>query len=545
VRRRLIVTTTGLVLVAVLALAVPLALAVRGVLATRAIDTVQGVAEQAGLFLDVTARTCAELQLRVAQLAEAPASLTVLATDRTLVASTAAGPVAVNTDAFAEAATAGRVGRSIADGRITVAAPLATTVCGQPLVLHATQDDAELRAAVRGAWLAIAGVAVVVAAGAAAFAGWSARRLAQPFESLATSARALGDGDFSTRAPRSGLPEADAIAEALDGTAERLGRAVERASAFTADASHQLRTPLTALRLQLDTAQALLAAGDGAGEGAEGTTGAPDLPGGAPGAPGGAPDLPGGALDMPGGAPGAPGGAPDGAGFRTSDAADRAGHLAAALAAAEVEADRVEATIEDLVALTRLDGPDTEVELPALVAARLDGWRALAAEQGREVTVEVAESIPVVRARPGAIAQILQVLLDNALLHAGGPVRVEVAVARGTVGSEASATVRVCVVDRGPVAASAEADASAEPAASTGPDASVEADASTGPAAEDREPPTYTRIGGKGLPLARSLAAAEGGQLTVTSEGSGTRACLLLPAAGGVGSTREPSTSPQ
>jgi signal transduction histidine kinase len=514
VRRRLIVTTTGLVLVAVLALAIPLALAVRGVLATRAIDTVQGVAEQAGLFLDVTARTCGELQLRVAQLAEAPASLTVLATDRTLVASTAAGPVAVDTDAFAEAATAGRVGRSIADGRITVAAPLATTVCGQPLVLQATQDDAELRAAVRGAWLAIAGVAVVVAAGAAAFAGWSARRLAQPFESLATSARALGDGDFSTRAPRSGLPEADAIAEALDGTAERLGRAVERASAFTADASHQLRTPLTALRLQLDTAQALLAAGGGAGEGAEGATGA---------------------LDMPGGAPGAP----DGAGFRTSDAADRAGHLAAALAAAEVEADRVEATIEDLVALTRLDGPDTEVELPALVAARLDGWRALAAEQGREVTVEVAESIPVVRARPGAIAQILQVLLDNALLHAGGPVRVEVAVARGTVGSGASATVRVCVVDRGPVAASAEPDASAEPAAS------AEADASTGPAAEDREPPTYTRIGGKGLPLARSLAAAEGGQLTVTSEGSGTRACLLLPAAGGVGSTREPSTSPQ
>jgi signal transduction histidine kinase len=536
VRRRLIVTTTGLVLVAVLALAVPLALAVRGVLATRAIDTVQGVAEQAGLFLDVTARTCGELQLRVAQLAEAPASLTVLATDRTLVASTAAGPVVVNTDAFAEAAAAGRVGRSIADGRITVAAPLATTVCGQPLVLQATQDDAELRAAVRGAWLAIAGAAVVVAAGAAAFAGWSARRLAQPFESLATSARALGDGDFSTRAPRSGLPEADAIAEALDGTAERLGRAVERASAFTADASHQLRTPLTALRLQLDTAQALLAAGDGAGEGAEGTTGAPDLPGGAPGATGGAP---GGALDMPGGAPGAPGGAPDGAGFRTSDAADRADHLAAALAAAEVEADRVEATIEDLVALTRLDGPDTEVELPALVAARLDGWRALAAEQGREVTVEVAESIPVVRARPGAIAQILQVLLDNALLHADGPVRVEVAVARGTVGSGASATVRVCVVDRGPVAASAEPDASAEPAAS------AEADASTGPAAEDREPPTYTRIGGKGLPLARSLAAAEGGQLTVTSEGSGTRACLLLPAAGGAGSTREPSTSPQ
>jgi signal transduction histidine kinase len=470
VRRRLIVTTTGLVLVAVLALAIPLALAVRGVLATRAIDTVQGVAEQAGLLLDVTARTCGELQLRVAQLGQAPASLTVLATDRTLVASTAEGPVAVDTDAFAAAASAGRVGRSIADGRITVAAPLATTVCGQPLVLQATQDDAELRAAVRGAWLAIAGVAVVVAAGAAAFAGWSARRLAQPFESLATSARTLGDGDFSTRAPRSGLPEADAIAEALDGTAERLGRAVERASAFTADASHQLRTPLTALRLQLDTAQALLASGAQPGGGAE---------------------------DQP------------------------ADHCAAALAAAEVEADRLETTIEDLVALTRLDGPDTEVELPALVAARLDGWRALAAEQDRDVVLEVAEPIPVVRARPGAIAQILQVLLDNALLHAEGPIRVEMAVARGSVDAGAAATVRVCVVDQGPLAGAAADEH------------------------EAREAPAYTRVGGKGLPLARSLAAAEGGQVTFASEGAGTRACLLLPAAGGVGAAREPSTSPQ
>ncbi len=465
-RRRLIATTTGLVLVAVLALAVPLALAVRGVLTDRAIDTVQGVAEQAGLLLDVTARTCGELQLRVAQLEGAPATLTVLATDRTLVASTAAGPLALASDAFEEAARAGRVGRAVAEGRIAVAAPLATTVCGQPLVLQATEDDAVLRGQVRGAWLAIAAVALVVAVGAAAFAGWSGRRLARPFESLATSARALGDGDFSTRAPRSGLLEADAIAAALDGTAERLGRAVERASAFTADASHQLRTPLTALRLQLDTAQTLLAAGERPGEGTE--------------------------------------------------------HLASALAAAEIEADRLEATIEDLVALTRLEGPDVEVELPALVTARLEGWRALAAEQDREVVLAaVAEPIPAVRARPGAIAQILQVLLDNALLHADGPIRLELTVAHGSGGPGAGATVRVCVVDQGP----ADARAPGAPEAAT-----------------------YARAGGKGLPLARSLAAAEGGHLTVVSQGAGTRACLLLPAAGAApasGASGEPSTSPQ
>lgn len=461
-RRRLIVTTTGLVLVALLALAVPLAIAVRGVLASRATDAVQGVAEQAGLFLDVTARTCAELQLRVAQLEQTPATLSVLATDGTLVASTGTGPVPVAEDAFQEAASAGRVGRTIDDGRIAVVTPLATTVCGQPLVLQVARDDRLLRGQIRGAWLAITAVAVVVAAGAAGFAGWSARRLARPFESLATSARALGDGDFSTRAPRSGLPEADAIGDALDGTAERLGRAVERASAFTADASHQLRTPLTALRLQLDTAQASLDAGE----------------------------------------------------------AGSSDHLAAALAAAEVEVDRIEATIEDLVALTRLDGPDIEVELPALLAARVEGWRTLAAERDRELVLHLGDPIPPIRARPGAIAQILQVLLDNALLHADGPIVLEVSVARG---AGSPPTVRVCVVDQGPAGVGSPGAGPGDGTATPGP---------------------YARAGGKGLPLARSLAAAEGGQLSVTRDGPGTRACLLLPAVGAGGGTAAGSSGP-
>jgi len=539
VRRRLIVTTTGLVLVAVLALAVPLALAVRGVLTDRAIDTVQGVAEQAGLLLDVTARTCGELQLRVAQLERASATLTVLATDGTVVASTAAGPVAVAPAAFEEAATGGRVGSAVAGGRIAVVAPLATTVCGRPLVLQATRDDEALRGQVRGAWLAIAAVALVAAAGSAALAGWSGRRLARPFESLAASARSLGDGDFSTRAPRSGLPEADAIATALDGTAERLGRAVERASAFTADASHQLRTPLTALRLQLDTAQALLASLGGPDASRDaGTDAGMDV----------GPDA---RMDAgtDAGMDAGTDGSPAEPGSATSGAVGPSEHLAAALVAAEIEADRLEATIEDLVALTRLEGPDVEVELPALVTARLDGWRAVAGEQGREVVLEVAAPIPPVRARPGAIAQILQVLLDNALLHADGPIRLELAVARGSAGSETGATVRVCVVDQGPMDAR-QVGAGPVGAGPVGARQVGAGPVGAGPPGED-EAVTYVRAGGKGLPLARSLAAAEGGQLSVTSDGAGTRACLLLPAVGQALSGRgdsgagEHSTSPQ
>jgi signal transduction histidine kinase len=82
---------------------------------------------------------------------------------------------------------------------------------------------------------------------------WLSAALARPLGRLRAAATRLGHGDFTVRAPRSGIAETDAVARALDETAVRLEALVERERTFSAHASHQLRTPLTALRLAIET----------------------------------------------------------------------------------------------------------------------------------------------------------------------------------------------------------------------------------------------------------------------------------------------------
>lgn len=162
-------------------------------------------------------------------------------------------------DAVVRQALRGRVGQTTGDGRLVVAVPVARSehVVG---VLRADRSNAVVHHRVRSAWALMAAIAAAVLALATAIAVLLARRIARPVDALTGAVRRLGDGDFGTRAPHSGVPELDAAADALDSTAGRLGDLVDRERAFSANASHQLRTPLTALRLDLevgDTTRAL------------------------------------------------------------------------------------------------------------------------------------------------------------------------------------------------------------------------------------------------------------------------------------------------
>ncbi|WP_086839771.1 sensor histidine kinase [Amycolatopsis kentuckyensis] len=293
-------------------------------------------------------------------------------------------------------------------------------------VVRAAVPLSELRLRIILTWLGMAGLAVVTTGVSWLLARRFTKRLVRPLEELAATAGRLGDGDFSARSPRAGIPEIDQVGETLDATAARIGSTLERERAFSAEASHQLRTPLTGLRLQLEAA-----------------------------------------LETP--------------------AADPYAAIRAGLASA----DRLERTIEDLLALGReRRAPRAELNLGAILEEVRQAGEALLGPQGRELRVD-RQDPPPARVAAAAVRQVLGVLLDNAVTHGRG-------------------TVTVTARDAG--------DALAIDVADEGPDLG------------ETDPFATTPSGhGIGLRLARGLAEAEGGRLRLSRPDPPTFT-LLLPA---------------
>lgn len=268
-----------------------------------------------------------------------------------------------------------------------VAVPVASSGVVHGAV-RVTFPTSAVDARVRRNWvtLGVIGVLTLTAATAAALA--VARWVARPLRTLEAATTALGQGALDTRvAVGDGPPEVQRLGAAVNEMAARLEALVGAQEAFVADASHQLRTPLTSLRLRLELLEGSLGAGP-------------------------------------------------------EPSAERAG-VGAALA----EVARMSRLVDGLLMLARAERTGASasaevVDLQVVLADRLEAWRPVADEEG--VTLELEASPVVALATADRLAQVVDNLLANAIEAAPDGSTVTLVADVGSAGPE------LHVLDRGP-----------------------------------------------------------------------------------------------
>lgn len=103
------------------------------------------------------------------------------------------------------------------------------------------------------AWLILGALAVVLLAGSLLLADRLGRSFVHPIRRLAGAAQAIGDRDLSEPVVVDGPREVQEVGAALNRLVARVEVLLEREREAVADLSHRLRTPITALRLRIDT----------------------------------------------------------------------------------------------------------------------------------------------------------------------------------------------------------------------------------------------------------------------------------------------------
>ncbi|OJX98358.1 signal transduction histidine kinase [Salana multivorans] len=251
------------------------------------------------------------------------------------------------------------VGPDMPEGR-TVTREINTT-SGANVLVSISGDELAWRMA--QAILLVTGMSVVAIFVAVGLARWQARRLAAPLLLLAASAEQLGSGQVRPRMADTGIEEIDLVAAELGRTSDRLAARLAAERQFSSDASHQLRTPLTALSMRLEEIQLLSEQEDVREE--------------------------------------------------------------ARISLEQVE--RLVGVVDDLLSRSRkaAGGTTGVVALAEVFAQQEEEWGPSYGKAGRSLVFSPAGSTAVL-ATPGALAQVLATLLENSLKYGDGTTRVSV-----------------------------------------------------------------------------------------------------------------------
>jgi len=274
--RRLVLSYVGLAVLILVFLEIPLAVLAarheRDLTAAQAERLATGLAVVAGEDLE-SGRT-ADLSATVSRYqAETGGVVDVFDTaDRLVARSDVSSDTDVVTDQerLVQAALSGRPASSFGSDEgvpwAHAAVPISTDdgQAGGAVLLGIPATSTESR--IHDVWLALAAFGVGLVALTAFVGVLLARSLARPLGRLGATVAAFADGRLDARAQSDdGPPEVRSLADQFNHMAGRITELIDAQNRFVADASHQLRSPLTALRLRLENLEAVApgSAGDG------------------------------------------------------------------------------------------------------------------------------------------------------------------------------------------------------------------------------------------------------------------------------------------